>query len=199
MTGKRSSSSVRKQPSLREDGQFNLGAEVISQLISVRQPIIMVDRILGYASSPQRQLTAERHISANEPVFVGHFPDLKLWPGVYTIEGLRQSCLLLDALTELERSGVLHDLLTLQGRATLSPRVDEASCQRALSTLRDSPPLERLPLVLRIKLLAPVFAGCVMRYRVIQDSTDVRSWSVEAVVDGKRVAKGEVQCQPECG
>src|SRR6185436_10703950 len=70
-----------------ESASLDLGADLVRELLPHRPPF----------------LTASHSISANEPVFAGHFTDLYLWPGVYTIEGLAQCCLLLRMLMELEK------------------------------------------------------------------------------------------------
>lgn len=161
--------------------------------------MIMVDRVIEYRSSPRPELFAERYVSANEPVFVGHFPDLKLWPGVHTIEGLRQCCVLLDVIRQLEEVGIFDGLLELQRYHTLQPQVDQVLCQRVLDTLQRIRQFEQSPLRLRVKLLAPVFAGCIIAYQVHQNTPDVHSWSVQAEVNGQSVAKGEIACPPFAG
>ena len=177
---------------MKDSEKFLIGADVIEHLILERHPIIMVDRVIDYQSSPRWQLSAERYVSANEPVFVGHFPDLKLWPGVHTIEGLRQCCVLLDVIHQMEEMDLLDGLLELQRYHTLHPQVDKTLCQRVLDTLQRIRQLEQSPLRLRVKLLAPVFAGCVITYQVYQNTSDVSSWSVQAKVNGQSVAKGEI-------
>ena len=188
-----------RQPILKDTRQFLIGADVIAHMIPDRHPMIMVDRIVDYTTSPQRQLAAERYISANDPVFVGHFPDLKLWPGVHTIEGLRQCCVLFDVLYQLEEADLLDGLLALQNHQMLRPQVDKVLCQRVLDALKGMRQPEPSPLTLRIKLLSPVFAGCVIEYKARQNNPGVQSWSVQAEVNGQRVAKGEIACQPLAG
>ena len=179
---------------MKDSGKFLISADVIRHLIPERHPIIMVDRITDYRSSPRRLLFAERYVSANEPVFVGHFPDLKLWPGVHTIEGLRQCCVLLDVIYQLEEVGMLDGLLELQRDHMLQPQVDKVLCQHVLDTLQRIRQLEQSPLRLRVKLLAPVFAGCIIAYQVYQNTRGIQSWSVQAEVNGQSVAKGEITC-----
>ena len=160
-----------------------------------RHPLIMVDRITDFHPSPLCQLYAERYVSANEPVFVGHFPNLKLWPGIYTIEGLRQCCLILDVLHQLEQADLLGGIITLQHRQMLRPKVDKVLCERTLDALEAICQPNSFPLTVRVKLLAPVFAGCVIKYQVRQNNSGSKSWSVQAEVDGRRVANGKIECQ----
>ena len=191
--------SVQEKHILKDNKNFLIGADVIAHLIPERHPMIMVDRVIDYRSSPHSQLSAERYVSANEPVFVGHFPDLKLWPGVYTIEGLRQCCVLFDVICQLEAANLLEELFTLQRFYTLQPQVDKEHCQRILNTLTEMRHLSQIPLKLRVKLLAPVFAGCVIAYQVYQNTSDGYSWSVQAEVNGQKVAKGEITCPSFAG
>ena len=184
---------------MKDSGQFCIGADVIGLLIRERHPMIMVDQIIDYRKLPRRELSAERYVSANEPVFVGHFPNLKLWPGVHTIEGLRQCCVLLDVLHQLEEVNLLDGLLALQRFHTLQHPVNEELYQRVLDALVGIRQLDQTPLRLRVKLLAPIFAGCVIEYHVLQTNPDMHNWSVQAEVNGQAVAKGEITCPSFAG
>ena len=190
---------VKKKHLLQDSRKFLIGADVIEHLIPERHPMIMVDRVIDYRGSPRPQLSAERYVSANEPVFVGHFPNLKLWPGVHTIEGLRQCCVLLDVLHQLEEVNLLDGLLALQRFHTLQHQVNKELHQRVLDALVGIRQLGQAPFRLRVKLLAPVFAGCVIAYQVHQNNPEIHSWSVQAEVNGQRVAKGEIVCPSFAG
>ena len=88
---------------MKPASNLTLGPDTIELLIPHRRPFLMVDVIDGYERGSCPSLRAARHISANEPVFEGHFPGLHLWPGVLTIEGLGQSAYLLHLLWRLEQ------------------------------------------------------------------------------------------------
>jgi 3-hydroxymyristoyl/3-hydroxydecanoyl-(acyl carrier protein) dehydratase len=180
---------------LKETEKFPIGSDVIKYMLNERHPMIMVDRINDYQPSPRYELHAERYVSANEPVFVGHFPDLALWPGVYTIEGLRQCCLLLDVIQQLEQADLFDGIKALQHRHMLRPKVDKVLCERTIDTLKTISQPNSFPLTVRIKLLTPVFAGCVLKYQVHQNNADSNIWSVQAEVDGQSVAKGIIKYQ----
>src|SRR5262245_38318581 len=81
---------------------LSLGPDVVTRLLPHRRPFLLVDSIEGYARPPRPMLRAARMISANEPVFEGHFPGLHLWPGVDPSEGMGQTCDLGRILLELE-------------------------------------------------------------------------------------------------
>jgi 3-hydroxymyristoyl/3-hydroxydecanoyl-(acyl carrier protein) dehydratase len=174
-----------------EKDQFVIGADVISYLIPVKHPMIMVDRIIDYHSDPL-SLIAERYVSANEPVFTGHFPNMKLWPGIYTFEGLRQSCYLLHILHELEKADLLKGVIELHNRQILRPQINHKLCQSVIDYLKDSKLSDPDLFSINIKLLEPVFAGSLIKYHCFKDDNDLHSWSVKAVVDERLIAKGTI-------
>ena len=174
-----------------EKGQFIIGADVIYYLTSVKHPMIMVDRIVSYHSEPL-SLIAERYVSANEPAFTGHFPNMKLWPGIYTLEGLRQSCFLLYVLHELEKADLLKGVIELQNRQILRPQINHTLCQSVLDYLKERKLSDPDLFSLSLKFLEPVFAGSLIKYHCLRDDHDVHYWSVKAVVDERVIAKGTI-------
>ena len=174
-----------------ENNTFLIGADVITYLTGLRHPMIMVDRVINYYSNPLT-IIAERYVSANEPAFVGHFPNLKLWPGIYTVEGLRQSCNILNILSNLEKVGLLKGVIELNNRQTLRPQIDHDLCQRVLDYLKNDKLADPDLFTVRIKLLEPVFAGSLIRYHCIRDNSNPQYFSVKAVVNEQIIAKGEI-------
>ncbi len=174
-----------------ENDQFIIGADVIAYLTPVKHPMIMVDRIVHYSSDPL-SLIAERYISANEPAFVGHFPNMKLWPGVYTFEGLRQACFLLNILNELEKVDLLKGLLELQKRHMLRPQINHKLCQSVIDYLAAKKIGDADLYSAGIKFLEPVFAGSLIAYHCMRDENEPHSWSVKALVDDRMIAKGSI-------
>lgn len=174
-----------------EKTPFVIGADVISYLSGIRHPMIMVDRIINYYSDPLA-LVAERYVSANEPAFVGHFPNLKLWPGIYTLEGLRQTCYLLHMLRKLEEANMLNGLLELHNRQILRPQINHELCTSVIEYLKINNTADPDLFTIRIKLLEPVFAGSLIRYHCFRDSHDTNCFSVKAMVNERIIAKGEI-------
>ncbi len=172
-----------------EQGQFVIGTDVIAYLAPVKSPMIMVDRVISYISEPL-SLIAERYISANEPVFAGHFPNMKLWPGVYTIEGLRQACYLLHLMHDLEKADLLKGLAELQNRQILRPQIDHKLCDDVIDYLTNTKKSDPDLFSANVKLLEPVFAGSLIKYHVSRDERDFQYWSVNAMVDERLIAKG---------
>jgi 3-hydroxymyristoyl/3-hydroxydecanoyl-(acyl carrier protein) dehydratase len=174
-----------------ENDQFIIGADVISYLTPFKYPLIMVDRIVKYNSNPL-YLIAERYISANEPAFVGHFPNMKLWPGVFTLEGLRQTCFLLHILNELEEANLLKGLIELQNRQILRPQINHKLCRSVFDYLERKNTYDSDLYSTSMKFIEPVFAGSLITYSCMRDENDLHCWSVKALVDDRLIAKGRI-------
>jgi 3-hydroxyacyl-[acyl-carrier-protein] dehydratase len=180
-----------------------LGPEIVQRFLPVARPFVMVDRVHLFQRLPTPTLSASRLITGNEPVFDGHLPDLMLWPGVYTIEGLAQSCNLLLAF---ERTAAALDAEG-DGEALLWETLRHARAGlRMQPTPRSKAALERLDAVqsqriggvltsVDLKLTAPVFAGDELHYHVRVAGRFGEGWAVavEASVDRRTVAKGELK------
>jgi len=54
-----------------------------------RYPMLMVDRVLEI--EPGKRVVAIKNISANEPVFQGHYPGNPIFPGVLMLEAMAQA------------------------------------------------------------------------------------------------------------
>lgn len=171
--------------------QFIIGSDVIAYLTPYKHPVIMVDRIVHYNSNPLF-LISERYISANEPVFTGHFPNMKLWPGIYTLEGLRQTSFLLHVMHELEKADLLPGLLELQKRQMLRPQINHKICQSVIDFLEEKKMIDSDLFSTGIKFLEPVFAGTLITYHCMRDENDPDHHLVKALVDDRLVAKGKI-------
>lgn len=188
---------------------LELGADLVRELLPHRPPFLFVDTIEAISSAGERPfMTASHSISANEPVFAGHFPDLYLWPGVYTIEGLAQCCLLLRMLLELEKGWAQkrpaaefaptlrawQQSITLPGRPSRDPRVHN------LIRFFDEQAVGRrgraggMLAAADVKLTRPVFAGQRLSYRVERTHMvgPMFRFGVEAAVEGHTAAKGSL-------
>lgn len=62
--------------------------EEIMFRIPHRYPLLLVDRILEF--EPGRRIVGLKNVSANEPFFVGHFPEHPVMPGVLVVEAMAQ-------------------------------------------------------------------------------------------------------------
>lgn len=65
-----------------------IGIDRIRELLPHRYPMLMIDRVIELS---EQHVLAEKLVSANEPVFTGHFPDKPIFPGVLIIEAMAQA------------------------------------------------------------------------------------------------------------
>ncbi len=181
--------------------KLRLGADVVAALLPHRPPLLLVDGVETFAREPAPTLTARRAISVHEPVFAGHFPGMMLWPGIYTIEGMGQTCqLLLTWLAVSEgfaRAGLgdaeaIAALRALDGRARLKGASSAEAAAKLQAHLGDPEGRIGVSAAVDVRFLDPVFAGDTLKYQVTlthaRDS--VRRFDVQASVDGAPVARG---------
>lgn len=65
-----------------------LDIDRIRELLPHRYPMLFVDRVLEISGS---EVVAQKLVSANEPFFMGHFPQKPIMPGVLIVEALAQT------------------------------------------------------------------------------------------------------------
>lgn len=68
-----------------------------------RYPFLLIDRVLEIV--PGERLKAIKNVTANEPFFQGHFPDLPVMPGVLILEALAQAACILGEKSSFQKSG----------------------------------------------------------------------------------------------
>jgi len=68
--------------------KITLSITQIREILPHRYPMLLVDRVLEITAE---EVVAEKLVSANEPFFQGHFPEIPLMPGVLMIEALAQA------------------------------------------------------------------------------------------------------------
>lgn len=66
-----------------------LSIEQILKILPHRYPFLLVDRILDLKEG--ESIVALKNVTYDEPFFQGHFPVLKVMPGVLVIEALAQA------------------------------------------------------------------------------------------------------------
>lgn len=64
--------------------------------------MLLVDKVVDH--KPGEFLHAVKNVTANEPIFTGHFPDQPIFPGVMILEALAQATGLLGFKTVENRS-----------------------------------------------------------------------------------------------
>ena len=63
--------------------------EKILRLLPHRYPFLLVDRVIGL--EPGKSIVAIKNVTANESFFEGHFPEVKIMPGVLIVEAVAQA------------------------------------------------------------------------------------------------------------
>lgn len=66
-----------------------LNIEQILKVLPHRYPFILIDRVLDLKKG--KSLIGIKNVTCNEPFFQGHFPGLKVMPGVLVVEALAQA------------------------------------------------------------------------------------------------------------
>lgn len=183
---------------------LKLGADAVQQLLPHRRPFLFVDQVDAIARAPRPALLARKLVSANEPVFDGHFPGLSLWPGVYTLEGLGQTANLLTVIVSVVRAlgakgygeeEIVQALRALEQRGRPGARRATAVREDELRALLGEP-RSRMGFAgaYDVKLVEPVYAGSVLTYQVslTHSLANAQRFEVEARVDDRPVARGSM-------
>jgi 3-hydroxyacyl-[acyl-carrier-protein] dehydratase len=173
------------------------GMELVQELVPQRVPLLMVDSVLCWQATRRAMVVASRIVDAAEPVFAGHFPGHPVWPGVFTIEGLAQTCRILATLERLaegcDRGQITARVDNLQRWIRHDPRADAEVAQRIqreLGTMRGP----GLLVAVEIRLTHPVLPGCRLEYRAtcLRAMDGMIRFQVEALVGSDSVAHGTV-------
>ncbi|GAC1659585.1 MAG: 3-hydroxyacyl-ACP dehydratase FabZ [Acidobacteriaceae bacterium] len=70
-------------------GSLQLSTVEIMKLLPHRYPLLLVDRVLEII--PEKRIVAIKNVTANEPFFTGHFPEVPIMPGVLVVEAMAQT------------------------------------------------------------------------------------------------------------
>jgi 3-hydroxyacyl-[acyl-carrier-protein] dehydratase len=185
-----------------EQYDLSLGPDVIQLLIPHRRPFLMVDRVTFFALDPAPLLRAVKHLSANEPFFAGHFPQIALMPGALTFEGLGQTANILSVLLRLRERYIQKNLdpaslpealHNVERGFSLSPAYQPKKTEllRRLAAEQSEPQYGLVGSV-NMKFLEPITAGCVVEYEAELQGVfeSYLHYRVAASVDGRTKAKG---------
>jgi len=84
-----------------------LDIEQILKFLPHRYPFLLVDRVLSLEKS--KSIVALKNVTINEGFFQGHFPDVRIMPGVLIVEALAQAggILLFNSISEPEKKLVM--------------------------------------------------------------------------------------------
>ncbi len=67
--------------------------EEIRSLLPQKYPFLFIDKVVEFDEG--KKIVCVKNVSGNEPVFVGHFPDFAIMPGVLIIEAMAQASIIL--------------------------------------------------------------------------------------------------------
>ncbi len=67
--------------------------EEIRSLLPQKYPFLFIDKVIEFEE--KKRIVCVKNVSGNEPVFVGHFPDFAIMPGVLIIEAMAQASIIL--------------------------------------------------------------------------------------------------------
>lgn len=66
-----------------------INIEGILKFLPHRYPFLLVNRVLSL--EPGKTIVALKNVTVNEPFFQGHFPDIRIMPGVLIVEAMAQA------------------------------------------------------------------------------------------------------------
>ncbi len=72
---------------------MELDINEIIKYLPHRYPFLMIDRVVDIEEG--QSLKAIKNITINEPIFVGHFPQFPVFPGVLILESMAQASAIL--------------------------------------------------------------------------------------------------------
>ena len=183
------------QQSAEEELALTPGPEIVQLFLAQRPPFLMLDRLLSLSLDGPPTLNGARYISANEPVFAGHFPGQPILPGAMMLEGMAQCCAVLAALVSLARpqQDLWGELVNLERGLAGDPAHDAEQAQGFRASLK-SPGAPGVAGATSLKFIRPVRPGCRLDYRVslTRQLGDAAHFSLSASVNGVAVARGNL-------
>ena len=99
-----------------------LTIEEIIRFLPHRYPFLLVDRVISL--EPGKAIAAIKNVTANESFFEGHFPEIKIMPGVLIVEAVAQAggILLYNTLPDPQKKiVVLSKLQNIKFRKVVVP------------------------------------------------------------------------------
>ena len=116
-----------------------INIEKILRMLPHRYPFLLVDRVLELTAG--KSIVALKNVTYNEAFFQGHFPELKVMPGVLIVEALAQA------------GGILlyHSIPDPENKMVLLSKVDNAKFRKPVT------PGDQLKLSVEMKKLRSRF------------------------------------------
>jgi len=95
-----------------------LDIDAIRDILPHRYPFLLVDRI---TEMDETHIVGIKNVTANEPFFLGHFPDFPVMPGVMIIEAMAQTAGVQVLSTIPDRHTKLVFLVSVDGARFRQP------------------------------------------------------------------------------
>src|SRR5450432_2176882 len=92
----------------------------IRKILPHRYPFLLVDRIVEIEAE---RIVGIKNVTANEPFFMGHFPDFPVMPGVMIVEAMAQTAGILVLKSIPDRDQKLVLLVSVDGARFRKPVV----------------------------------------------------------------------------
>lgn len=136
----------------------------IRQILPHRYPMLLVDRITEI--TPKLSIKGYKNVTINEEVFLGHFPDQPIYPGVMIVEGMAQAGGLLAFISVWG-----DDVAVAESKIVYFMTID------------------------KVKFRVPVIPGDKLEYElnVLKNKGNVWHFEGKAIVNGKIAAEGELK------
>lgn len=136
----------------------------IKKILPHRYPMLLVDRVTDLVAA--KSIKAYKNITVNEEVFLGHFPNQPIYPGVMIVEGMAQAGGLLAFVSTWG-----DDLSMAENKIVYFMTID------------------------RVKFRVPVRPGDRLDYEinVIKHKGTVWQLECKALVEDKLVAEAEIK------
>lgn len=143
---------------------ITLDVNQIKKILPHRYPLLLVDRITKF--QPNAFIEGYKNVTINEEIFLGHFPNKPIYPGVMIIEGMAQAG---GVLAFMSMWG--DDLAAAEDKIVYFMTID------------------------KVKFRVPVVPGDRLEYRleVIKNKGAVWALDAKAFVDGKMVCEAELK------
>lgn len=78
---------------MSEEEKVIYDINAIKEIIPHRYPFLLIDRVIEFVDN--ERACAIKNVTANEPFFNGHFPNLPIMPGVLILEAIAQTAAIL--------------------------------------------------------------------------------------------------------
>ena len=111
--------------------------EWITSILPHRYPMLFVDRVLEIEAG--KRIVAIKNVTSNEEVFLGHFPDHPVVPGVLLVEGLAQAGAILLLHDDPDRESKIPYFMTIEKAKFRQPAVPGDQLRYEIEVLRRRP------------------------------------------------------------